>query len=105
MSGAIYDITNSSSPVAVPTSPSWEACKLVRRRTVSPTQTALRRLLAAYTQAHKVGQRAGAQFLVDGRGGGEAGRVLSGGGRLVGACTLRCMSAVPAPDVRRTGTA
>ncbi len=72
VSGAIYDITNSSSPVAVPTSPSWEACKLVRRRTVSPTQTALRRLLAAYTQAHKVGRCAEQQALVAGHGGGRA---------------------------------
>lgn len=63
VSGAIYDITNSSSPVAVPTSPSWEACKLVRRRTVSPTQTALRRLLAAYTQAHKAGGDTGRRIL------------------------------------------
>ncbi len=54
VSGAIYDITNTSNPVAIPTTPNWESCKLVRRRTVSATQTALRRLLAAYTQAHKV---------------------------------------------------
>lgn len=61
VSGAIYDISNSTNPIAIPTTPAWEACKLVRRRRVSATQTAMRRLLAAYTQAHKVrkGERIG----------------------------------------------
>ncbi|KAG2494616.1 hypothetical protein HYH03_007135 [Edaphochlamys debaryana] len=65
VSGAVYDITNSSNPVAVPTAPAWEACKLVRRRTVSATQTAMRRLLAAYTQAHKVGGEGGRRIIAE----------------------------------------
>ncbi|KAG2441285.1 hypothetical protein HYH02_010124 [Chlamydomonas schloesseri] len=63
VSGAIYDITNSTNPVAIPTTPAWEACKLVRRRRVSATQTAMRRLLAAYTQAHKVGGEGGRRII------------------------------------------
>ncbi|KXZ48315.1 hypothetical protein GPECTOR_29g9 [Gonium pectorale] len=65
VSGAVYDITNSTNPVTIPTSPTWEACKLVRRRGASATQTALRRLLAAYTQAHKVGGEGGRRILED----------------------------------------
>ncbi|GLC46896.1 hypothetical protein PLESTM_001942200 [Pleodorina starrii] len=65
VSGAIYDITNSSEPTAIPTTPSWEACKLVRRRTVPATQTALRRLLAAYTQAHRVGGEGGRRIIAE----------------------------------------
>ncbi|GLI65125.1 hypothetical protein VaNZ11_008578 [Volvox africanus] len=65
VSGAIYNITNSSNPVAIPTTPSWESCKLVRRRTVPVTQTALRRLLAAYTQAHKVGGEGGRRIIAE----------------------------------------
>ncbi|EFJ43954.1 hypothetical protein VOLCADRAFT_95902 [Volvox carteri f. nagariensis] len=65
VSGAIYDITNSSKPVAIPTSPSWDSCKLVRRRTVPATQAALRRLLAAYTQAHRVGGEGGRRIIAE----------------------------------------
>ncbi|GIL78617.1 hypothetical protein Vretimale_6215 [Volvox reticuliferus] len=65
VSGAIYDITNSSNPVAIPTTPSWESCKLVRRRVVPATQTALRRLLAAYTQANKVGGEGGRRIIAE----------------------------------------
>ncbi|GFR48750.1 hypothetical protein Agub_g10708 [Astrephomene gubernaculifera] len=63
VSGGIYDITNTSNPVAIPTTPTWEACKLVRRRRTSATQTALRRLLAAYTQAHKAGGEEGRRII------------------------------------------
>lgn len=63
VSGAVFDITNSSSPLPITTQPNWETCKLTRRRKVSATQTAMRRLLQAYTQAHKVGGEAGQRMI------------------------------------------
>ena len=60
--GSVYDISNSTNPVPIPTSPAWTACQLQQQATVAPTTTAMRMLLQAYTQAHKVrcGARLGA---------------------------------------------
>jgi len=61
--GSIYDVTNSSNPLSIPTTPTWEACKLTRRTSLSATQLAARRLLQAYTQAHRVGGQEGDRIL------------------------------------------
>lgn len=103
VAGAVYDVSNSTNPVVIPTTPDWTSCKLTRRRTVTPTQAAMRRLLQAYTQAHKVGAGEG--------GGGRAwqrptgqlamGHVLLArecGRRLVGACACAGCYRAGMPD-------
>lgn len=65
VSGSVFELSNATNPQAVPTSPPWTACKLTRQTTVSPTNTALRRLLQAYTQAHRAGGEEGRRLIED----------------------------------------
>lgn len=65
VSGSVYDLSNSTNPTQVPTSPAWTACKLTRARTTTPAHKALRRLLQAYTQAHKAGGDEGRKLIQD----------------------------------------
>ncbi|GAX83855.1 hypothetical protein CEUSTIGMA_g11280.t1 [Chlamydomonas eustigma] len=51
--GNIYDISNATNPVPISTSPAWTACQLTISTTPSATTTAVRRLMQAYTQAHR----------------------------------------------------
>uniref|UniRef100_A0A7S0S4K2 Uncharacterized protein n=1 Tax=Chlamydomonas leiostraca TaxID=1034604 RepID=A0A7S0S4K2_9CHLO len=63
--GYVYDITNTTTPKAIPTTPEWKVCELKRRRRTSSTTVAVRRLLQAYTQAHQVGGDEGQRILRD----------------------------------------
>ncbi|MEW5304614.1 MAG: hypothetical protein WDW36_007214 [Sanguina aurantia] len=63
VSGAVYDLANTTNPAKVPTTPAWSTCQPAA--TVSPTTTAMRRLLQAYTQAHQVGGEAGSKLMTD----------------------------------------
>ncbi len=45
--------------------PTWEACKLTPKRTPSATTVAVRRLLQAYTQAHRAGSDAGRRIILE----------------------------------------
>lgn len=58
VSGAVYDITNTTAPEQLTLTPAWEACKL-KKRAANPATTAVRRLLAAYTEAQKLGDEEG----------------------------------------------
>ena len=64
VSGAVYDITDSTNPVRIANSPAWTSCKLsLATRTASSTSTATRRLLAAYTQAQSLGGERGRKLM------------------------------------------
>jgi len=65
VSGAVFDISNTTSPVTIPTTPAWEACQLNRKRSASASTVAVRRLLQAYTQAHRAGGDEGRRIILE----------------------------------------
>eukprot|EP00798_Chlamydomonas_sp_ICE-L_P009098 gene9098-16223_t len=63
VAGSVFDISDNTNPVPIVTEPKWEACKLSTPATSSATTTAVRRLLQAYTHAHKVGGDEGKEII------------------------------------------
>lgn len=61
--GSIFDISNSTNPIPIPTEPKWEACQLTTSSAPSATTNAVRRLLSAYTKAHKAGGDEGKKII------------------------------------------
>lgn len=51
--GNIYDVSNLTAPTIISTTPKWESCKLTIQKQPSASNVAVRRLLQAYTQAHR----------------------------------------------------
>ena len=62
--GNIYDVSNLTKPFAIPTTPTWKACKLAVTRKPTASNIAVRRLLQAYTQAHRTGTEEGGRRIM-----------------------------------------
>jgi hypothetical protein len=63
--GRIYDASNSSGPTQIATEPEWKSCTINRKIARSSSTLALRRLLQAYTHAHRLGGEDGRRVLVE----------------------------------------